>query len=450
MADGTRTKGRAASLTGAAASVLPAAQAPAPVPGAEALPTAPAPNPLPLSAAGTDVILQRIDSLEKHMNVSFADMDVRTTAMSRNTADDLAKLTRAIELSHEMHLADKRELLIVKQELVIAKEHSRRLETQLNSIVNKMNICNLRIDGKKEDNDENLKKYVLDMAHAMGVVNMALPDIVSAYRIGKPNQANNRSRPRTIFLTLVNERARNAFYFARTSLKGKDPYRGVYVNDDVSLVTRRQRDDYRAVAALARQDGVDVRVHSDGLLLAGKKYLLSEPQTLPDRYTVSKAKTYEHGGEIYFASEASFLSNFSPSPIVEGDITYLTAEHMYQAFKCRQALAHDKVTQIICAPTPLEAKRIADSVGETPEWRQVRDAVMERVVLEKFRQNPKLSQLLLDTGDLPLNEATHNDHFGIGVTLLAREIKDKAYRGANKLGQILVARRTSIKAALQA
>ena len=120
---------------------------------------------------------------------------------------------------------------------------------------------------------------------------------------------------------------------------------------------------------------------------------------------------------------------------------------MYQAQKCRQAQAYGMEKRVIAAPTPLEAKRIADALGDTPEWRQVRDGIMGKIVMEKFKQNPKLAQQLLDTGDIPLNEATHNDHFGIGVTLLSREIKDKSYRGSNKLGQILVSTRTDIKAA---
>ena len=187
-------------------------------------------------------------------------------------------------------------------------------------------------------------------------------------------------------------------------------------------------------------------MHTDGVVLGGKKYLLTEPHTLPDRYSINKAKTFEYGGEIYFASEASFLSNFAPSPIVEGDIIYSSAEHMYQAYKCRQAQAFDKMKAVIAAPTPLEAKRIADSIQETPEWRKDRDTIMKKVVSDKFDQNPELRDLLLETGDKPLNEATHNDHFGIGVALMAREIRDKSYRGANVLGVLLVNKRTSIRA----
>ena len=155
----------------------------------------------------------------------------------------------------------------------------------------------------------------------------------------------------------------------------------------------------------------------------------------------------EIGGEIYFSSEASFLSNFAPSPIIEGDIIYQKAEHMYQAYKCRQARAFDKLKLVIAAPTPLDAKKLADTIGDTPEWRKDRDIVMEKVVSEKFDQNPNLSDLLIKTGNKKLNEATHNDHFGIGVTVNAREIKDKSYRGTNKLGIILANKRASIKAA---
>ena len=381
------------------------------------------------------------------MTGSFANLEVRNATSRKDLSGDILKLTNALERSNELRQIDRRELMVTKQELVVVREQCRRMEIQLNQIVNKQNVCNLRLDGKKEDSTENLKKFVVDLAHDMGVKNMTQQDITTSYRIGKQAQPNARTRTRTIVVTFVNERARNAFFFARSSLKGQDKYKGLYINDDVSATTRKQRDDYRAVAALARQDGVEVRVHTDGLLLAGKKYLLTEPHTLPERFSIAKAKTYEWAGEIYFASEASFLSNFSPSPIVEGDTTFITAEHMYQAQKCRQAQAFDMERRVIAAPTPLEAKRIADTLGETPEWRQARDGIMAKIVNEKFRQNPKLAQLLVDTADFPLNEATHNDHFGIGVTLLSREIKDKSYRGSNMLGQLLVNTRTDLRAA---
>ena len=395
--------------------------------------------------AKLDLILIRLDGLDD-MKAALVKQEIRGEEIRRDHAESISRLTKLMEENRATYAVDRRDLQVARRELVVVREQFRRLETQVNEIVNQQRICNVRIDGKGEEGGENLKRFVVELSAAMGVGNMTQADVVTVFRMGK--QANNgaRQRARSIMVTFVNQRARNAFFFARTKLKNIDIYRGIFVNDDVSQMTRRQRDDYRAVAALARQDGADVRVHTDGVVLGGKKYLLTEPHTLPDRYSINKAKTIESGGEIYFSSEASFLSNFAPSPIVEGDIIYSTAEHMYQAYKCKQAQEYDRLKSVIAAPTSLEAKRIADAIQETPEWRKDRDTVMRKVVSEKFEQNPVLCDLLLETGDKPLNEATHNDHFGIGVTLMAREIRDKSYRGANMLGIILAEIRTSIRA----
>ena len=69
---------------------------------------------------------------------------------------------------------------------------------------------------------------------------------------------------------------------------------------------------------------------------------------------------------------------------------------------------------------------------------------MIKVVSYKFDQNPRLADKLVKTGNMGLNEATHNSFFGIGVPLHAREIKEKSYRGDNKLGLILSEKRASI------
>ena len=456
MADNKRTRGRSASMASPAAGAgpLPLSQPALPASPA-ARPQAPPPPPpqamdqTSTTEAKLDLIITRLDSLDD-MKAAMIKQEGRHEEMRRDHNEGLARLTKLLEENRVAHNTDRRDLQITRRELVNVKEQYRRLELQVNDIVNHQRICNVRIDGKKEEAGENLKRFVVELSAAMGVGNMTQADVVTTYRMGKQPNNNARQRARTIFVTFVNQRARNAFYFARTKLKNQEMYRGVYINDDVTQTTRRQREDYRAVAALARQNGTEVRVHTDGLVLDGKKYLLTEPNTLPDQYSLNKAKTVEIGGEIYFSSEASFLSNFAPSPIVEGDIIYSTAEHMYQAYKCRQARAYDKLKDVIAAPTPLEAKRVAEAIQETPEWRKERDTVMRKVVSEKFDQNVELRDLLIKTGVKPLNEATHNDHFGIGVTIMAREIKDKSYRGANMLGIILAEKRAGILATVEA
>lgn len=390
-------------------------------------------------------ILDRLDAQDA-FNASRVDRD---NEHRKDHMDRLDHLTQSIRDSQEAWGMCRKRLLVAEHQLCRANERNRRLESQLNTMENRLRVCNVRIEGKAEEDQENLVRFVVDLAKDIGV-NLAPNDLASATRLGKRtahNQAgvgSRHGRPRTIMVTFYHMAPRNRFYFARSSLRNIDRCRGIYINDDVTQQTRRQREDYRSVAALAREDGAEIRVHDDGLLINGHKHLLSEPHSLPAKYSVGKARTIELNDEIYFSSEHSFLSNFFPALIVEEGVVYSSAEHMYQSHKCRHAGEMELMNMVLAAPTALDAKRLADSVQETPEWRKKRDEVMTKVVCMKFDQNADLAKQLVDTGDKPLNEATRNEHFGIGVTLHSREIKDKSYRGTNKLGQILVAKRTEL------
>lgn len=384
------------------------------------------------------------------MNTANGTITTITTDNATFRADydtDIARLTTLLEESRVAHECDKREHLVVKAQLSVMREVNTRLNTQLNDMENKLRIRNVRLDGKPEEMGEDLFRYVADIASRIGVSNMARGDLSAVYRVGARQHQDRHAhpRPRTIMVVFMTEFIRNKFFFARTKLKTVDSLRGVYLNDDVTAITRKQREDYRSVAVLARSLHADVRIHTDGIVLDGTKYRLTEQDSLPSKYSLARAKTVEEGGEIYFSSEHSFLSNFSPSPIIDCDTVFPTAEHMYQSLKCKHAGESLLYERVIAAPTPLEAKRLADGIRETPEWRTARDTVMARVVKEKFAQNTHLAVKLLKTGDIKLNEATRNDHYGIGVNLHAREIADKSYRGTNMLGVILMARRSELR-----
>ena len=450
MADNTRNRGRA-SMAGTPTATPLQPAAPTAVPTGSSEPPAAQPTVLTSRKPGTDIdsalamISKKLDRLEK-MEEKLEGLDDMRVAL-KDLGESAVEMKKMMEEDRQAYHVEARAHRIVRQELAAVQVTNKRLEMQINGLFNHQKICNLRVDGKPEEPNENLKRFVMDLAGDMGVTALGLGDIMTAYRMGKMKQQTAQTRPRTIMVTFCNERVRNTVFYARSALKDKQQYRGIFVNDDVTQMTRRQRDDFRAVAALARRDGVEVRVHTDGIILNGTKHLLASPHTLPEEYTVAKAKTVELDGEIYFSSESSFLSNFYPAPITDDDTVYMSAEHMYQALKCKHAQAHERMRQVITAPSPLEAKRIADSVGTSPEWRKDRDTVMEHVINAKFDQNVELADSLLGTGDMPLNEATSNDHFGIGVTILAREIRDESYRGSNKLGLILMNKRARLKAA---
>lgn len=454
MTDGARTRGRASTGT---LNTKPADVEEQPTTESHSESEADG-NPQTVSMSNIDnkldAIMKRLDSLGK-LEMDLADIRENNNQQMSKVEEDnrilregIARLTGMLEESELLRKEESRDNLITKHELSKATEINRRMRNQINELENRMRICNIRIEGVREDLRDDLLSFVLNTAHNMGVDTISQGDIVAAYRVGKKLQTNQQGytrRTRAIVITFTNEQKRNEFYFARAKLHKQPEYKGVYINDDVSHTTRKLRDEFRSVAALARTEGAEVRIHSDGILINARKYLLTEAHNLPTKFSLPKAKTLEIDGELYFASEHSYLSNFAESPITVGNVVFSSAEQMYQALKCKDAGSDEKYEKVLVSVSPVEAKRIADSLPESQDWKDHRDAVMEKVVGLKFDQNPALAIKLAGTGDKVLNEATHNSYFGIGVPLHDRQILDKSYSGQNILGKILMKKRDSIK-----
>lgn len=423
--------------------------------------SAPSPDPLEETPDNTppDIslaeIMARLDRMETRLDTRLNKVDGSLKIINETTEETRSKTAKELEVLEKLytevrseHLEDRREIKIMKRELEAEKEMNRRMNVRLNAIENNSRICNLLVDGKAETEGENLRQFISDMANFLTKGELQQSAILSVYRIGKrgPTMMRDRPvRPRQIKIVFATERERNMLFYARTKLKDTANYRGIYLNDDVTGETRQARDHYRSVAALARSSGATVKVHGDGVILNGQKYKLFESGTLPPRFSIQRAKTIDSGEGIYFHSEFAFLSNFYPAPILADGVLYLTAEHRFQARKCLVANDYDLLARVIEAPTPLEAKRIADTLPESGDWLQRRDQILEDTVSEKFDQNKMLAEKLLLTGEKPLYEATTNRYYGIGAALHSREVRDKNHTGLNKLGKALESKRQSLK-----
>lgn len=398
-----------------------------------------------------------------HNNVCKTDDLVRTTdeikTAVRLDTDRLASLMEDHNKQHKQEIEHLKSLLneksvmydlafnklkTVEHAMLLAHAKNKKLELIINDINDRARLCNLKLDGKPEETKEDLHLFITDMAKYLD----ADPNtVINAYRLGKisTRQQGKSYRPRPIMMEFVSIRERNKFYFARTKLKDTPEYKGIYVNDDVTPMTHKFRDDFRSVAALARSVGSEVRMHGDGVVIDGVKYKLTSPDSLPAKFTLEKAKVVEMHGGLYFQSEHAFLSNFYPSPILKDGVLYSTAEHCFQAEKCRHAHDEGRLNRVLMADTPLDAKKIADQIGESAEWRNIKLEVMTKVIDLKFTQNKKLALKLIDTGDLSLHEATKNSFFGIGASLHSKELRDRAYKGLNKLGWALQELRAKIR-----
>ena len=135
-----------------------------------------------------------------------------------------------------------------------------------------------------------------------------------------------------------------------------------------------------------------------------------------------------------FRGEYYFLSNFFPAEITYNRLTYRNNEAAFQA----QKVLHDEEKATFTNLSPKEAKQRGRRVSLRSDWEQVKDAIMEEIVLSKFSQNEILKEKLLATGDAQLVEGnTWNDRYwGIDV---------RTGIGQNHLGKILMKVRADLK-----
>lgn len=131
-------------------------------------------------------------------------------------------------------------------------------------------------------------------------------------------------------------------------------------------------------------------------------------------------------GVFGFFKEHRFLSNFHICPVSYEGYLYPSSENAYQAQKVQPKFRENFITM---SPAESKAEWKSYPVLYTPEeWDYKKYTIMKKIVGVKFLSNPSLSKLLLDTGDLYLEETNWWGDTYWGV------FKDN---GQNNLGKIL-------------
>ena len=125
-----------------------------------------------------------------------------------------------------------------------------------------------------------------------------------------------------------------------------------------------------------------------------------------------------------------YFSNFSKHSVTIDGVFYQTSEHFFQAakfFKTDPAYA----SQISLCRSPAEAKKLGSSREHVldPDWENIKDTVMRKVIYEKVRVHPDVRLALFQTGTITLEEAAPDDYYwGTG----------RNGTGKNMLGKILM------------
>jgi N-glycosidase YbiA len=144
---------------------------------------------------------------------------------------------------------------------------------------------------------------------------------------------------------------------------------------------------------------------------------------------------------IYFYSTRDAygcFSNFSAHGIELKGVWWPTSEHYFQAQKFAGTPHEETVRR---AKSPKQAAEIGRERSRPlrADWEQAKDDIMREAVLTKFLTHKDIQQVLLDTGDEELIEATTHDYYwGCGTN----------NTGKNMLGKILMEVRAEIRSRL--
>ena len=138
----------------------------------------------------------------------------------------------------------------------------------------------------------------------------------------------------------------------------------------------------------------------------------------------------------------SCFSQWFSSGFTVDAIYYPTAEHFMMAEKARLFGDSDCLSRILKSNSPGHAKSIGRSVSNFDEhvWVENRFRIVVEGNLEKFNQNPKLKQFLINTRSKVLVEASPVDKiWGIGMADGDPNIGNpRSWKGENLLGYALM------------
>lgn len=251
-------------------------------------------------------------------------------------------------------------------------------------------ILYLKLEGLSESDTTPLITSVCNALSRTGInCSSAVIDMVR--RVGK--QYSNGIRP--VLIRFSTQSKRDSFLFNRFNMNKNPEDSPLWLNDEVSDLTRRSRKIAKGVAQQANVLGVEnVKLHSDGLILGEGKFKFFDLDLLPPLLTAESAKTLQLGNDIYFQSHLSPFSNFHPSRIRDSNM--IIFENIEQAFQHRKALAHNShqlARKLLSTRDPYEHKRLGNLIEHpSREWKEGEEEVMAVVTTTPHSINPHILQ----------------------------------------------------------
>ena len=300
-------------------------------------------------------ILDSISKLEVKLDGKL-DEQVRTL---KENQDEAFKKVETKFVNFEQDLSNQADAMsILQKQCDTQRATIDKLVECLDSMEKRQKKHNMIIEGVKEKQNENLRLIIDEMLEDMGVsFNVEWVDCI--YRVGPKKQGIDR-RPIMInfpFLSYKHEIFRNIY-----KLKDNQKWRGVYLQDDLTLAEQSKKKETRAIYAYAKSKGVDVKMRGSQLIIDGVKYSYGED--LPHDLSIENAKSVVVKDGLAFQSGHSPYSNLRKCKFRYEGKDYHSYEQALQvkhATVCKQTHVAEKILK---TEDPQECMRLGNKLGE--------------------------------------------------------------------------------------
>lgn len=329
-----------------------------------------------------------------------------------------------------------KEIRVVKEQCSEAKK--RIIKNECHSRRN-----NLRFENVAEfrnETDQDCYHTVRSLLGHMGL-NPQIP-ISRCHRMG-PFRGSRKPRPIIVCFQWYWDREdvlANKFY-----LKGTN----VYVTEDFAPEVERNRKLLMPAVTAAHRSRAyrqgDVSLTKDTLIVKGRRYTVNNMEQIPNDINPIHKSQKSSDNAIAFFGAQSPLSNHHPAPFNFQGQRYSCSEQFLMATKAKMFEEEELAVKILATENPVEQKSLGKRVERSPKfdlqtWQETGPPMMEKALLAKFEQNPRLKRALEATRGKIILEANPSDAFwGVGMSLRDRNllVESAWIHSDNKMGLIL-------------
>ena len=220
---------------------------------------------------------------------------------------------------------------------------------------------------------------------------------------------------------------------------------GVTVSREYSQDVENQCKLLRPILNLARSikhyNG-KCKLQKDHLVIHGIKNGVEDLHKLPSDLSGFHASSKQDKKSHIFFGELSPFSNFHKAKFTLNSREYFCSEQFIQEQKALHYGDTQRAQRILLVDSAFECKEIGREIVEGNETQWKKHHILEKCypgLLEKFRSNAHLGEMLLSTGNLTLAEASYDPTWGTGVPLHDEDALNRDHwRGTGLLGEMLM------------